>query len=42
MSLWVFRDNFALNLYSDLGFVESGESKDVRGREFIQMTYRES
>ena len=42
VSLWVFRDNFALNLYSDLGFVENGESKEIRGREFIQMTYSKS
>jgi len=39
VSLWVFRDNFAFNLYTDLGFVENGESKEIRGREFIQMIY---
>ena len=39
VSLWVFRDNFAFNLHTDLGFVENGESKEIRGREFIQMIY---
>ncbi len=36
-SLWVFVDNFAKNLYSELGFVENGNSKTIRGREYIQM-----
>jgi ribosomal protein S18 acetylase RimI-like enzyme len=36
-SLWVFVDNFAKNLYTELGFVENGNSKTIRGREYIQM-----
>jgi hypothetical protein len=38
-SLWVFVDNFAKNLYTELGFVENGNSKIVRDREYIQMIY---
>ena len=38
-SLWVFVDNFAKNLYTELGFVENGNSKIIRGREYIQMIY---
>jgi len=38
-SLWVFVDNFAKNLYTELGFVENGNSKIIRGREYIQMVY---
>jgi hypothetical protein len=38
-SLWVFIDNFAKNLYTELGFVENGNSKTIRGREYIQMVY---
>jgi len=38
-SLWVFIDNFAKNLYTELGFVENGNSKIIRGREYIQMVY---
>lgn len=38
-SLWVFVDNFAKNLYTELGFVENGKSKIIRGREYIQMVY---
>ena len=38
-SLWVFVDNFAKNLYTELGFVENGNSKTIRGREYIQMVY---
>jgi GNAT superfamily N-acetyltransferase len=38
-SLWVFVDNFAKNLYTELGFVENGNSKTIRGREYIQMIY---
>jgi ribosomal protein S18 acetylase RimI-like enzyme len=38
-SLWVFVDNFAKNLYTELGFVEKGNSKIVRDREYIQMIY---
>jgi hypothetical protein len=38
-SLWVFVDNFAKNLYTELGFVENGNSKIIRNREYIQMVY---
>lgn len=38
-SLWVFVDNFAKNLYIELGFVENGNSKIIRGREYIKMIY---
>jgi ribosomal protein S18 acetylase RimI-like enzyme len=38
-SLWVFVDNFAKNLYTELGFVENGNSKIIRDREYIQMVY---
>jgi ribosomal protein S18 acetylase RimI-like enzyme len=38
-SLWVFVDNFAKKLYTELGFVENGNSKTIRGREYIQMIY---
>lgn len=38
-SLWVFNDNFAKNLYLDLGFKENGNTKEVRGRKYIQMEY---
>jgi hypothetical protein len=35
----VFVDNFAKNLYIELGFVENGNSKIIRGREYIEMIY---
>ena len=38
-SLWVFVDNFAKNLYTELGFVENGNTKTIRDREYIQMFY---
>lgn len=38
-SLWVFVDNFAKNLYTELGFIENGNSKTIRDREYIQMIY---
>lgn len=38
-SLWVFADNFAKNLYTELGFVENGNTKLIRGRDYIQMVY---
>jgi hypothetical protein len=38
-SLWVFVDNFAKNLYTELGFVENGNTKTIRDREYIQMIY---
>ena len=31
-SLWVFEDNFARNLYIDLGFKDTGETQINRGR----------
>ena len=38
-SLWVFEDNFAKNLYQELGFKETGEQKMIRERKYIKMTY---
>ena len=38
-SLWVFVDNFAKTLYTELGFVENGNTKIIRDREYIQMVY---
>ena len=38
-SLWVFVDNFAKNLYTELGCVENGNTKTIRDREYIQMVY---
>jgi len=38
-TLWVFYDNFAKKLYSELGFIENGNSKIIRNRIYIQMTY---
>lgn len=38
-SLWVFVDNFAKILYTELGFVENGNTKTIRGRDYIQMIY---
>jgi ribosomal protein S18 acetylase RimI-like enzyme len=38
-SLWVFVDNFAKNLYTELGFVENGNTKTIRDRKYIQMVY---
>jgi hypothetical protein len=39
-SLWVFNDNFAKNLYKNLGFIETGNKKIIRQREYIQMAYK--
>jgi ribosomal protein S18 acetylase RimI-like enzyme len=38
-SLWVFVDNFAKNLYTEIGFVENGQYKTIRNRKYIQMIY---
>ena len=38
-SLWVFVDNFAKNLYTELGFVENGNTKIIRDRNYIEMVY---
>ncbi len=38
-SLWVFNDNFAKKLYSELGFIMNGNLKIIRGRDYIQMIY---
>ena len=38
-TLWVFDDNFAKKLYLELGFMENGEFKIVRGRKYIRMVY---
>lgn len=39
-NLKVFKDNFAINLYKKLGFVEEGEVKIIRGREYVSMVFR--
>jgi ribosomal protein S18 acetylase RimI-like enzyme len=38
-TLWVFVDNFAKKLYTELGFVENGNTKTIRNREYIEMVY---
>ena len=38
-SLWVFEDNFAKNLYEELGFIANKNSKVIRGRNYIQMEW---
>jgi ribosomal protein S18 acetylase RimI-like enzyme len=38
--LWVFEDNFAKKLYEDLGFLETGKTKLVRGKNYIHMEYK--
>lgn len=38
-TLWVFLDNYAINLYSELGFKPTGEHKNIRGRGYIKMVY---
>lgn len=38
-TLWVFEDNFAKNLYEDLGFKYLGENKTIRDRNYIKMYY---
>jgi GNAT superfamily N-acetyltransferase len=38
-SLWVFVDNFAKTLYNELGFIKNGNTKIIRGREYIEMVY---
>lgn len=41
-TLWVFEDNFAKNLYQEIGFIENGEYKFVRNRKYIKMIYDKS
>ena len=38
-SLWVFEDNFAIDLYRKIGFIENGETKTIRDRHYVQMIY---
>ena len=38
-SLWVFEDNFAIELYRKIGFIENGKTKTIRDRNYIQMTF---
>jgi ribosomal protein S18 acetylase RimI-like enzyme len=38
-TLWVFEDNFALNLYTELGFKPTGNITKVRDRDYTQMYY---
>lgn len=35
--LWVFEDNHAKQLYLELGFISTGESKLVRDKQYIEM-----
>ena len=39
-SLWVFVDNFAKNLYTELGFVKSGNIKIIRNRDYVEMIFK--
>ena len=39
-SLWVFEDNFARNLYFDLGFRDTGETQINRGRKEYRMVWK--
>jgi len=39
-SLKVFKDNFAINLYKKLGFVEIDKGDLIRGREYVNMIFR--
>ena len=39
-SLWVFEDNFARNLYIDLGFKDTGETQINRGRLEYRMEWK--
>jgi RimJ/RimL family protein N-acetyltransferase len=39
-SLKVFKDNFAINLYKKLGFVEIDKGALIRGREYVNMIFR--
>ena len=41
-TLWVFEDNFAINLYESLGFKTYGEFKMVRSRKYIYMDYKKN
>jgi len=36
-SLWVFEDNFAIDLYKSLGFRKNGKIKFIRERKYLQM-----
>lgn len=38
-TLWVFEDNFAINLYKSLGFKINGEEKIIRDRKYLRMIY---
>jgi hypothetical protein len=38
-TLWVFDDNFAKDLYLKIGFLPTGDTKIIRGREYINMIY---
>ena len=38
-ALWVFNDNFAKELYLQLGFFETGNIKDIRDKSYIEMKY---
>ena len=39
-SLKVFKDNFAINLYKKLGFVEIDNGELIRGREYVNMIFK--
>lgn len=39
-SLWVFEDNFALNLYKKLGFIPTKYQKIIRNRSYIKMEWK--
>jgi len=39
VTLWVFDDNFAKDLYISLGFKQLNEEKTIRNRKYIKMGY---
>ena len=39
-SLKAFKDNFAINLYKKLGFIEVGDSEIIRNRSYIKMEWK--
>lgn len=40
--LWVFEENFAINLYLSLGFRRTGKGQVIRGMNEVEMVYERS
>jgi len=40
--LWTFEDNFAISLYTKLGFQKTSQQKTIRGRSYIEMKYEKN